>query len=507
MKNSTNHPSSPTHGALRTAFFSFFLVALATIMPSQNLAGAKTSSDEVQISMIYSNASKGSLPYDIFTKRKWTPDSKARFVKLHLYLDRKVEVSKIAIDSCKQSFSSPVTVFVNFNEWVKSLESNEALYTAPAAFETHAKEGQLIIDSLKEKDKPYYQLRSLTINFEQNQNFSICGISLYNPEGKPWKIQAPRLTQGEVSATNVLNPEKAYGPINLFDSRFEFGWATDKKDSDVTLDFKFARREKITALRIWNGYQRSHIHCYSNSRAQKLLLTGDGNYKAEVEVKDITGSQIVKLPKPFRGKNLKIKVLSSYRGKKYKDLVISELRFFDGRKWFMLNPLAMLKRINEENRKLFAKAGLKEVLNDGLEGQGDQGGLMAGLELRLRADGSFYLSGSSDLGDASIYYFALGNYEIKSTDPKKGVRLKIFGLLYQALEELYGDCNGCGRDCNANQPVGRYSSGQRIFSEYITIKKNKKGTYTITNETRKKIEFDKMILKKAPTASSSNKSL
>ena len=62
-------------------------------------------------------------------------------------------------------------------------------------------------------------------------------------------------------------------------------------------------------------------------------------------MKDQLGAQVVKLPKPFTGKKFKMKVIDSYPGKTYKDLVISELRFYDGKDWFfMLDPLPKMKK-------------------------------------------------------------------------------------------------------------------------------------------------------------------
>ena len=108
--------------------------------------------------------------------------------------------------------------------------------------------------------------------------------------------------------------------------------------------------------------------------------------------------------------------------------------------------------------------------------------------VRLRADASFYLSGFE-----ASRYFALGNYEVKGVS-KKGIKLRLFGLYYET--EIYGDCNGCGRDCNKHDlPEGVLE--QKIFQEYVTIKPIQGGSFEIVNNSGgKKLPFSSLVLKK-----------
>src|SRR5439155_12007122 len=125
----------------------------------------------------------------------------------------------------------------------------------------------------------------------------------------------------------------------------------------------------------------------ANSRVKTLRVTGDKGYEVTLAVADRMGSQILQLPTPFTGRTLTLSVSEAYRGNKYEDLVVSELRFFDGSQWFMLNPVERLKTISEANRSAFKKAGLEAVLNHGLFHGDDE------WVLRVRADGSMYLQG------------------------------------------------------------------------------------------------------------------
>jgi len=441
---------------------------------------------DASLSMAYTNALSDELPFSIFSKGSWGPDPQARFVKLHLYFDEPIMVKGLEIDACGSNLDPRLSIFFNFDQWLLALdpalsgEIPEALYPK--------KKGNLLVFEGFEKS---IEVRSLTFNFEFNSGFKICGINLKDPKGQTYRVKTPALVPGKVEASSVLEPKTAYDPIFLFDSRFEYGWASNHQAKDVSLTFSFDQPKRVEKLRLWNGYQRSVTHCFANSRAKKVRITGDGDYSAEVTVKDILGSQIVQLPKPFEGKQLKFEIVDAFLGRSYKDLVISEIRFFDGNEWFMLDPTQQLKDGMVANREQFAKAKVIALLNDSYTAEQElqKDPFFITSTLRLRADGSFYLSGL--LGEAGSHYFALGNYEIKEASEAKGIRLRLFGLYYET--KVYGDCNGCGRDCNKNiAPDGR--SEQKIFQEFVTIKPSKGGKFHLVNDSGgKKLKFRTLL--------------
>lgn len=446
---------------------------------------------EAWLSMVYTNALHEELPFSIFSDGGWSPDPKARFVKLHLYFDEPVLVRRVEIDDCGSEIRPDISVFFNFDQWIVSGEpGTETAY--PASFNPKRENGLLIVKAPEEG----IDVRSLTFNFESNSGFRICGINFKDPDGRQYDVKIPALAGGGVASASVLLPISAYDPIFLFDSRFEYGWASNKKAKDVSLDFKFDMPRRVEKIRIWNGYQRSVTHCAANSRARTVRVTGDGGYTADITVKDILGSQVVALPKPFLGKNLKFHIVDSYAGKSYKDLVISEIRFFDGKGWFMLDPTAPLKSAIATNRAAFVKAGVADMLNDSYAGYGQNEKTYFSTRLRLRADGSFFLSGAVGMlgAEGGAEYFALGNYEIKKSSAAGGMRLRIFGLYNQT--EIYGDCNGCGRDCNkSGLPEG--VAAQKIFQEYVTLKPDGNGGFAFVNESGgKKLPFKALVMKR-----------
>jgi hypothetical protein len=434
--------------------------------------------------MIYTNALGDTLPFEIFEKGNWKPAANARYVKLHLYFDEPVTIKKYEIDTCKTKLSSDIGVFLNFDEWIFNLESNDSGYQNEnyPSFNDGVYSGTPSVDY---ESKKYPEMRSLTMNFNANQNFSICGIRIYNENDEAYHILTPQRIKAQVKASSTLKPDKAYGAVNLFDSRFEYGWASDGKAKDVQIDFEFQSEQTIQKLRIWNGYQRSVKHCYENSRVKTLVIKGDNNYESEVTVTDQLGSQVITLPRSYKGKKLSLYVKDSFIGKTYKDLVISELRFYNGKDWFLVDPYEELISQIHETQKTFTGAGFHNVLNQGFQGSENENG-NGNSTIRLRADGSFYIDGSLFVNMMSKYYFALGNFDIIEKKPNQ-LRLRLFGLFYQVEHEMHMDCNGCGRDCNKADAVGNQK--YMIFQESVTLIPDGKGGFVMKNESGKKLPF------------------
>lgn len=452
---------------------------------------------DVNLSMVYTNALGEKLPFEIFEKKTWKPAADARFVKVHMYFDEPITVKKYTIDTCGLELAQSPTVFFNFDEWIFNLAANKS----GNQDERYPDFDNKIYSGSEEMDNTYHsfpKVRSFTINFNNNMNFSVCGIHIFNENDEEYTIKTPARIQADVKASSTLGPDSAYGVVNLFDSRFEFGWASDAKSKDVQIDLNFKDRQNVQKILIWNGYQRSDKHCFENSRVKTLVLKGDGNYSEEIQIADQLGSQIIPLLKPFSGKKLTLYVKDAYNGKTYKDLVISEIRFFNGKEWFLVDPFEKMTRQIKDTRNIFSNAGFDKVLNQSFAGTDvdkDNNFSASNYTLRLRADGSFYLDGGSDNYTKAIqkYYFALGNFDI--VESKKGqLRLRLFGLFYLTEKELNMDCNGCGRDCNRTPKDT--DPKYMIFQEFVTMTPNDKGGYTVKNESNgKNLPFSIMQLK------------
>jgi hypothetical protein len=93
--------------------------------------------------------------------------------------------------------------------------------------------------------------------------------------------------------------------------------------------------------------------------------------------------------------------------------------------------------------------------------------------------------------------FGLGNYEIKSKEGKK-LEVNVFGYLRElksvdsTTEEIHGDCNGCGRDCNKVYSPDS-NSIEKIFKESLEIEPSEDGKYKIKNKKKTNhLDFDEL---------------
>jgi len=143
----------------------------------------------------------------------------------------------------------------------------------------------------------------------------------------------------------------------------------------------------------------------------------------------------------------------------YQDLAISELRFGDEAGWYLIDASDHSRSIAAKNVQAFAAAGLERLLNDGYAGA-------ELMRLRLRSDGSFYLSSHLyDKDNKEKAFYTLGGYEVLPGSKGRTLRLRLFGVYRE--DDVYGDCNGCGWDCNAKDAEGRMRG--RIFQQNVVL--------------------------------------
>ncbi|WP_257450295.1 NADase-type glycan-binding domain-containing protein [Archangium lipolyticum] len=176
------------------------------------------------------------------------------------------------------------------------------------------------------------ELRSLFVRLQSTGSAKAClGEVTLLQGGKPLAVNAPRTVAGRIEASSVLSPADAYHPGFLFDGRLDFGWAEGSKGPGTGESFTLTLESpmEVVALELWNGYQRSADHFQKNARAKKVTLSVDGGEPVPLNVKDANGVQTLKLPAPMKGREWKLAVVEVYPGKRYPDMVLSELRLVD----------------------------------------------------------------------------------------------------------------------------------------------------------------------------------
>ena len=161
-----------------------------------------------------------------------------------------------------------------------------------------------------------------------------------NGDAIPMRIVPIAEVGGSVEASSSLEPVEAYGPDFLFDSRLSFGWAdgNDGRTGEVeNLTINFDEPQRIEKLKIWNGYHRSREHFDQNERAEVISFAPSGEEPSLYELPDTMEPQIITLDFPLEVSSYFLDFVEIYPGETYRDLVISELHFFDGEEWFVID--------------------------------------------------------------------------------------------------------------------------------------------------------------------------
>ena len=433
--------------------------------------------------------------------KEWKPETDAEFVKVHFFADEAFPLSKIEIEPCS-SLAFITTAYINFDERF--------------AEDSHESRNQFKFD-------PPVNARSVTLNFGLNTNVCIKTVRFLDEKGKAYKPVTPKLVKGTVTASETSTPENSYSVMNLFDSKFENAYASVKGGEGVTFQFEYEDSQKVSVVRLWNGYQRSDVHCIKNGRLNEFTLADDGGNSVKLKAEDIMGAQDIPMPSTLKGKKFTLTVNSIYPGLTDKGFVISELRMGHDKEWIVVDTMEHARKIASGNTVHFKKASLEGVLNHQLETldnsteSENQGETVVQTEVsseevsdappsyhkkdwdfRFRTDGTFFMEGKNFETDFTEYkekqssFYGLGNYEIKDTRENE-IDLRIFGFLRKIAQENYmgGDCNGCGRDCNLVKNPDP-NNMEKVFQEFITIRKTEKNFEVINSKKTNNLSFDKL---------------
>lgn len=291
-------------------------------------------------------------------------------------------------------------------------------------------------------------------------------IELKDKSGNALKVRPLHHEAGEVVSSSVLEPAEAYNADFLFDSNLEFGWAEGKEDEGIgeSIDFIFQRAIRIEKIKLWNGYQRSESHFERNARAKSISFGLMGGEEFSFDVPDQRDPVELELPIAMEGNEFKLTVNDFYPGESYKDLVLSEMRFFDGNQWFGLHGSGFETRksaLQDRIKGSFLADLIDRPLAE-LQDREEFGDVS--YSLTLRSNGSFVLyrnrtEGQDDqVKGADIREVADGNWSIQSLDkPGSVAKVKIFGKLNRIMEKEYW------------YKGNKKSNLTRIFSEILTI--------------------------------------
>ncbi len=302
-------------------------------------------------------------------------------------------------------------------------------------------------------------------NFDPNSNVVLAEVELTNRQGQAYELIFPKVVEGEVSASSVLEPEDVYSPNRLFDNRREFAYAEGAKGNGIgeSLKFVFKNKQTIRKLKLWNGYQRSQEHFKANARVKSFLFGPTGGEMQRYSVADQFEPVEVELGSPLSATSFDFKVEEVFEGEKYQDLVISELSFINDEGVFKL-PVHD-EELVAKNRKQFENGLLGKLLGKPLvnKAQDEIGDYFEETSIVLRPNNTFvYYAKELTYGEGKterMNVVADGSWTVlKETEQE--VVVKVFGKLVRLneLSELY-------KGTSSNKAV-------QIFKDELTITKN-----------------------------------
>jgi hypothetical protein len=254
-------------------------------------------------------------------------------------------------------------------------------------------------------------------------DFKLPSIRFYS-QGKALDLALPVLVPASVTATSVLEPDVAYQPANLFDSRYDFAWSINGKTSrgkGESVEIKFSQPQNLSAMMIWNGYQRSEVHFKANGRVAKIGVS-DGTNSSSYSIADKMGSQRIVFTSPFKNVSLlKLTITEVIPGAKYPDVLISELRFLDDQNRILIPQVQGMVPASNPLIESLVDRSLSSVVcsSSSMPGNFQR-------SLRLRKDGSFVIYGKAhdEEENKKTDQVMEGNWELR------GSEIRIFGKRY-----------------------------------------------------------------------------
>lgn len=343
-----------------------------------------------------------------------------------LYFQNAVPLSALQVEGVEGSFDpakAAMQVYVNGKSNDPALPGskvslgNQPVKSLYLRFNTTGKENAF---DVVEND-----MKTVIRTFPANASIRVRSIKLWNDKNEEVRLVGPLQQKGGISASTTLQPESAFNAANLFDGRKEFAWVEGNNATsgeNEMLRFEFDSEVRLTTIQVWNGYQRSDEHFSANARVRDFSFGPVGGPAHTYTLRDTKAGQKIELSTAAQGKAFELNVKSIYPGKRYKDLAISEILFFDG-----TTPLALktdfTERTSNAIKTASAASPLQAILDRRISNQ------TADFEttnksIILRSDGTFVMyEVVEDSGDQIL---ADGNWKLDKSDARS-TTITVFG--------------------------------------------------------------------------------
>lgn len=134
-----------------------------------------------------------------------------------------------------------------------------------------------------------------------------------------------------VTATSELSERgMVHSAKRICDGKLENAWVEGVSGQGIGegVIFVFDGSYSFSGVKINAGYQKTKELYYKNSRPQKVKITFSDNSSITVKLKDHFGAQKIDFKNRVVADRVTVTIESVYKGNKYEDTVISELKWY-----------------------------------------------------------------------------------------------------------------------------------------------------------------------------------
>ena len=136
----------------------------------------------------------------------------------------------------------------------------------------------------------------------------------------------------KVNCSSTLTDENKrflYDIYNIFDNDDNTAWVKGTEGEGVNewIKFEFDKEYTVNRIDIISGYSKSSDIFKANNRVKKLELLFSDSTRVNLNLKDTMDLQQVKI-EPRVTKSIKFIIKDIYKGSKYEDTAISEMKLW-----------------------------------------------------------------------------------------------------------------------------------------------------------------------------------
>ncbi|MBN2738589.1 MAG: nicotine adenine dinucleotide glycohydrolase [Spirochaetales bacterium] len=174
-----------------------------------------------------------------------------------------------------------------------------------------------------------------------------------------WVSASSELVEGQYDGKYL------YSPINIFDNDFTTTWCEAHDDGSgigEVINIQFKEPVSFDEIQLVNGFASGQDYYHKNNRVKKITLTqvADKHFqRKDYTLKDdMQNWQAIKFGLLQTAQTITIKIDEVYRGYRYDDTCLSDIRFLYKEKVIPVKNVAEIKKVQEETSRTMLKTDM-----------------------------------------------------------------------------------------------------------------------------------------------------